>query len=151
MCKACMEECSSNVDVAKLKAEFLQFYYRGRLRPLGQWLMAYIFRVNQLGAWAAPAVNWLQQNAAVRWLLEKAGGIDRRRSMPLLHAEHFRRWFAAHTPAPAAGNNGRVLLLDDCFTTYNEPDIGKAAVRVLEAAGCGVEVARVVCRGRPMI
>lgn len=151
MCKACKSECPSNVDLAKLKSEFLQFYYRGRLRPPGQWLMAYIYRVNQLGALAAPVTNWLQQNPVVRWLLEKVGGIDRRRSMPLLHAEHFRRWFAARTPSPEAGGNGRVLLLDDCFTTYNEPDIGKAAVRVLEAGGCGVELAGLVCCGRPMI
>src|SRR5262249_55264319 len=46
---------------------------------------------------------------------------------------------------------GRVLLLDDCFTTFNEPDIGRAAVRVLEGAGFPVELANLTCCGRPMI
>ncbi len=152
MCKACKSECPSNVDVAKLKSEFLHFYYRGRLRPPGQWLMAYIYRVNQLGALAAPVVNWLQQNAVVRLLLEKFGGIDRRRSMPVLHADHFRRWFAYRgTALQSRLATNHVLLLDDCFTTYNEPDIGRAAVRVLEAGGCSVELAGLVCCGRPMI
>src|SRR5262249_33150089 len=40
MCKACKSECPSNVDLAKLKAEFLHFYYRRPRRPLRHALMA---------------------------------------------------------------------------------------------------------------
>src|SRR5437660_11033826 len=80
-CKGCKSECPSNVDMAKLKAEFLQFYYEGHPRPLGHWLMAHIYRLNRLGALAAPAVNWLQERRLVRWLMEKTDGIDRRRSL----------------------------------------------------------------------
>src|SRR5262249_1198512 len=86
-----------------------------------------------------------------RWLLEKLAGIDRRRSLPELHWHHFRRWFARHQPGPEAGKRGKVLLLDDCFTTYNEPQIGRAAVRVLEKAGYEVELAGLVCCGRALI
>ncbi len=43
------------------------------------------------------------------------------------------------------------MLLDDCFTTFNEPAIGRAAVRVLERAGYAVELADLICCGRPMI
>ncbi len=92
-----------------------------------------------------------RSGGSLRWLLEKLAGIDRRRSLPPLHADHFRRWFARHRPDAAAGTRGRVLLLDDCFTTYNEPAIGRAAVRVLEAAGYAVELADLACCGRPMI
>ncbi|MBY0528299.1 MAG: FAD-binding protein [Gemmataceae bacterium] len=151
MCKACKSECPSNVDMAKLKAEFLQAYYAGRLRPPGQTMMARVHLLNRLGAPAAPLVNWMQENRLVRWLMEKATGIDRRRSMPRLHADHFRRWFARHRPESGAGLRGRVLLLDDCFSTYNEPEIGQAAVAVLEHAGYRVELADLVCCGRPMI
>src|SRR5262249_45942300 len=141
MCKACKSECPSNVDMAKLKSEFLHFYHQGRLRPPGQVLMARIHRLNQLGAPAPPLVNWLQQRRLVRWLLEAVAGIDRRRSLPPMHRDHFRRWFRGHKPAAGAGRRGRVILLDDCFTTFQEPAIGKAAVRVLEQAGCQVELA----------
>src|SRR5262249_53116705 len=61
MCKACKAECPSNVDMAKLKAEFLSFYYQRRPRPLGHVLMAQIQHLNRLGAPAAPFVNWLQE------------------------------------------------------------------------------------------
>jgi FAD/FMN-containing dehydrogenase/Fe-S oxidoreductase len=151
MCKACKSECPSNVDMAKLKAEFLNFYYQGRPRPLGQRLMARIYRLNRLGSLAAPLVNWLQRRGLVRWLLEKLGGIDRRRSLPPVYFRHFRRWFARQRPAEGAGRAGKVILLDDCFTTFNEPEIGRAAVRVLEGAGFAVELAGLTCCARPMI
>ena len=98
--------------------------------------------VNRLGAPFAPLVNWLQRPAAACagcWRSRPASTAAAacRRCTP----NHFRRWFARHTPDPAAGRVGRVLLLDDCFTTYNEPAIGRAAVRVLERAGYAVELA----------
>ncbi|HEV3116152.1 MAG TPA: FAD-linked oxidase C-terminal domain-containing protein, partial [Gemmataceae bacterium] len=151
MCKACKSECPSNVDMAKLKSEFLHFYYKGRPRPIRDVLMARIHLLNRLGAQAAPVVNWLQERGLARWFMERAGGIDRRRSLPPLHFHHFRRWFARHKPAPAAGRAGKVILLDDCFTTFNEPQIGQAAVRLLERAGYKVELAGLTCCGRAMI
>jgi FAD/FMN-containing dehydrogenase/Fe-S oxidoreductase len=151
MCKGCKAECPSNVDVAKHKAEFLNIYYRDRSRPLSHRLMAGVHHLNRLGAPFAPLINFLQSRRSLRWLMEKLAGIDRRRSLLPLHRRHFRSWFAQHTPDAAAGRNGRVLLLADCFTTYNEPDIGRAAVRVLERAGYTVELADLVCCGRPMI
>jgi FAD/FMN-containing dehydrogenase/Fe-S oxidoreductase len=151
MCKACKSECPSNVDVAKLKAEFLQLHYRGRARPLGEYLIAYLPRLNRLGAPFAPALNWIQQRGAVRWLLEKTAGIDRRRSLPALHRDHLRHWFGRHSPDSRAGTHGEVLLLADCFTAYNEPHIGRAAVRVLEHAGYGVALADSICCGRTLI
>src|SRR5581483_2129328 len=119
MCKACKSECPANVDMAKLKAEFLERYYEGRVRPLGQRLLARIHQLNRLGALAAPLANRLQGLRPVRWLFEKFAGIDHRRSLPHFHVKHFRRWFARHTPPPYAGRYGRVLLLDDCLTSYN--------------------------------
>jgi FAD/FMN-containing dehydrogenase/Fe-S oxidoreductase len=151
MCKACKSECPSNVDMAKLKSEFLHSFYQGRARPWRHALMARIHRLNSMAAPAAPLVNWLQNWRVNRWLMEKVAGIDRRRSLPRLHLRHFRRWHARHAAAPAAGRYGRVLLLADCFTTYYEPRIGQAAVRVLERAGYTVELADLTCCCRPMI
>ncbi|MCS6851085.1 MAG: FAD-binding protein [Gemmataceae bacterium] len=151
MCKACKAECPSNVDLAKLKAEFLHFYYQDRPRPLSHRLVAGLHRFNTWGAALAPIVNGLQESRLVRWLLEKLAGIDRRRSLPRLHADHFRRWFLRHAPAAAAGRRGRVFLLDDCFTTFHEPHIGQATVTVLEHAGYAVDLTGLTCCCRPMI
>jgi FAD/FMN-containing dehydrogenase/Fe-S oxidoreductase len=151
MCKACKSECPSNVDMAKIKAEFLNAYYQGRPRPLGHLLMAGLPYFNRLASPFAPLLNSVQQSRLFRWLLEKTLGIDRRRSLPLLHDNHFRRWFHRHRPDANAGQRGRVLLLADCFTTWNEPAVGRAAVRVLERAGYAVELANLFCCGRVLI
>lgn len=151
MCKACKSECPSNVDVGKLKAEFLQFYYQGRPRPLEHLLVASVPLMHRLMAPFAPVFNWVQETSLFRWVLEKVAGIDRRRSLPPLHYNHFRHWFNWHKPDPNAGSRGQVLLLADCFTTYQEPDVGRAAVRVLERAGYGVKLADLFCCGRVWI
>lgn len=150
-CKACKSECPSNVDMAKLKSEVLFQSFKGRPAPLGSLLMAYIDRLNPIGSATAPLANATLRHPAFRRLLEQTLGIDRRRILPLFERDHLRRWFRRHTPDPRAGTRGKVVLLDDCFTTYNTPSVGRAAVRVLEASGYSVELAGVSCCGRPAI
>jgi FAD/FMN-containing dehydrogenase/Fe-S oxidoreductase len=148
-CKACKTECPSNVDMAKLKAEYLYQKYKSRSFPTGHILLANIFRLNPIGSATAPLANWTLRQPAFKWLLEKVAGIDRRRTLPTFARDHLRRWFRARPIDPRAGARGRVVLLDDCFSTYNDPDVGRAAVRVLEAAGYRVELAGLRCCGRP--
>jgi Fe-S oxidoreductase len=150
-CKACKSECPSNVDMAKLKAEVLHQSYKGRPVPLGSLLMGHIDRLNPIGSATAPLANRTLRHPAFRWLLEKTIGVDRRRTLPLFERDHLRRWFKRHAPDPRAGTRGTVVLLDDCFTTYNNPSVGRAAVKVLEASGYRVELAGLQCCGRPAI
>ena len=150
-CKACKTECPSNVDMAKLKAEYLHQKYKTHSVPLASRLMGRIHQLNPIGSAMAPLANATIRNLAFRWMLEKVAGIDRRRTLPTFEANHLRKWFRRHTPDPRAGSRGSVILLDDCFTTYNTPDVGRAAVRVLEAAGYRVELAGLPCCGRPAI
>jgi FAD/FMN-containing dehydrogenase/Fe-S oxidoreductase len=150
-CKACKSECPSKVDMAKLKSEVLHQCYQGRARPLSHLLLGQIHRLNAVAGAMPRLSNAVLGNPIFTWLLEQVAGIDRRRTLPAYAGEHFRSWFRAHRPDPRAGARGRVLLLDDCFTTYNNPEVGRAAVRVLEAAGCRVELAGLACCGRPAI
>ncbi len=93
-CKACKSECPSNVDLAKLKAEFLQAFYARRMRPLGHYLVKHIHWLSPLASRFAGVNNWFARRKWVRRVLESMAGIDRRRSLPELHREHFRKWFA---------------------------------------------------------
>ena len=148
-CKACKTECPSNVDMAKLKAEYLHQKYRSTRAPVGSLLMGHIHHLNPIGSAVAPLANWSSRLKLSRWALEKIAGIDRRRTLPTFARDHFRKWFRRHETDSCAGARGSVVLLDDCFTTYNEPRVGAAAVRVLEAAGYRVELAGLGCCGRP--
>jgi FAD/FMN-containing dehydrogenase/Fe-S oxidoreductase len=148
-CKGCKAECPSNVDMAKLKYEFLHHYYQANGLPLRNRLFGRIARMNRLGSRLPGLVNWLSGLAPSRWALEKIAGIDRRRPLPSLAAQTFTDWFARRTPAAAP--RGEVVLFHDTFTTYNVPEIARAAVEVLEAAGYRVVLVDRKCCGRPLI
>jgi Fe-S oxidoreductase len=137
--------------MAKLKAEVLFQRYQNRPHPLGHLLLGNIFRLNPIASATAPLTNFMLRNRAVKWLLEKGAGIDRRRTLPIFARDHFRRWFGRHEPPKGAGSRGSVFLLDDCFTTYYEPEVGIATVKVLEAAGYRTQLAGLQCCGRPAI
>jgi len=149
MCKGCKAECPSNVDVAKLKVEFLGHYYSAHTPTLGTRLLANTGWINRIGSAFAPVSNWLA--AFGGGLREWLTGIDRRRPLPRFTGRNFPRWFDRHQPAPGAGSRGRVLLLDDCLTSYCEPGVNRSAVELLEAAGYVVERANLWCCGRPFI
>jgi FAD/FMN-containing dehydrogenase/Fe-S oxidoreductase len=149
-CKGCKAECPANVDMAKLKYEFLHHYHAANGLPLRNRLFGHIARLNALGARMPALVNRLSALAPSRWLLEKVAGIDRRRPLPPLAAETFTDWFARR-PAPGSASRGDVVLFHDTFVTYNAPEIGRAAVELLEAAGYRVVLVDRKCCGRPLI
>lgn len=154
MCKACKSECPSNVDLAKLKAEVLSLRYQDRPRPLLHRALSGLPWLNRWGSFTAPLTNLMQRNRLVRWWMQSFLGIDRRRSLPALYFNNFRRWFARRRVSWHTALNqqlGKAILLDDCFTTYNEPAIGQAAVKLLDAAGIGVELGGSICCGRTLI
>ena len=149
-CKACKAECPANVDMAKLKYEFLAHYYRAHGLPLRNRLFGHIHRLARLGSALAPLSNWIAGSAPHRWLLERLCGIDRRRPLPAFAATPFTTWFARRRPA-GTGERGTVVLFHDTFNTYQTPDVAIAATRFLEAGGYRVVLPERRCCGRPMI
>ena len=149
-CKGCKAECPANVDMAKLKYEFLHHYYEAHGLPLRNRLFGRIERLNRLGARLPALVNWASGLAVTRWLLERVAAIDHRRPLPKLAAETFTAWFNRHAP-PAETPRGEAVLFHDTFVTYNTPEIGRAAVELLEAAGYHVALVDKKCCGRPLI
>jgi Fe-S oxidoreductase len=90
-------------------------------------------------------------SAPAHWILDRFFGIHRNRQLPPFARETFTRWFARRNGGPRAGTRGPVVFFHDTYTTYNYPDLGKAAVKVLEAAGFEVILAEKKCCGRPLI
>jgi FAD/FMN-containing dehydrogenase/Fe-S oxidoreductase len=149
-CKGCKAECPANVDMAKLKYEFLHHYHRANGLPLRNRLFGHIARLNAIGSRLPRLFNALSALPPSRWLLEKVAGIDRRRPLPPLAGETFTDWFARR-PAPPSAARGEVVLFHDTFVTYNTPEIGRAAVELLEAGGYRVVLVDRKCCGRPLI
>ena len=147
-CKACKKECPSNVDLALLKAELL--YARQRVRGVGllEYVVSRFDLLGKLGCAVPRAANLLLQTAWVRGMLERTIGLTAKRPLPRYTAQRFDRWFAARGARPGA--RGKAILWDDCSVRFYEPEIGKAAVKVLEAAGFEVVLPKgAQCCGRP--
>jgi FAD/FMN-containing dehydrogenase/Fe-S oxidoreductase len=155
-CKACKSECPSNVDLARLKAEYTAQRYRRDGVPLAAQVFGRIRLLNRLGSLAPSLANRIANARPVRAVLNRVLGLAPQRSLPPF-ATSLYRWLSGRNavadPQPAITNpqSPRVVLYADCFTTYNEPQIGQGAVRVLQRLGYEVALPRVGCCGRAMI
>nr|MCU0335571.1 hypothetical protein [Chitinophagaceae bacterium] len=92
-CKGCKGECPSNVDVAKLKAEFLQHYYDANGVPLRSRLIANFTKSAQLGALFPVAYNFVMTAPGISTLVKKLSGFAPQRSMPTLQKQTLRGWY----------------------------------------------------------
>ena len=143
-CRACKAECPVGVDVARFKSEFLADYWTRHGTSLEARLLGNARRLADWGSRLAPVSNWLVNNTAARIVNERVVGIDKRRRLPRFRRDTLRK-LAAVATAPSA------LLFNDTFTNYYEPEIGLAALRVMDAAGSAGSLAPNVCCGRPQI
>ena len=155
-CRACKTECPTGVDMARFKAEFLADYWKrhgvsrraqalGHARSSAEW-----------GSRFAPLSNVLAGSAPGRWVAEQMLGIDRRRTMPEWTRETLTKRATRRRAIPAARSvaatpSARVILFADTFTQFADPDIGIAALDVLDAAGLSARLVPHACCGRPLI
>jgi FAD/FMN-containing dehydrogenase/Fe-S oxidoreductase len=151
-CKACKTECPSNVDMTLLKAELLHARQQREGTALVDRMIANADRLGRIGSGPlAPLANLVLYTTLSRWVMRKLFGFTSRRSLPPFAAHRFDRWFGRHVPQ-RPGTRGKVILWDDTWVRYYEPNIGQAAVAVLEAAGFDVQLplGRKCC-GRPAV
>jgi len=149
-CKGCAHDCPSEVDMAKLKVEVEHAHHQEHGAGLRERVFANVDTLARLGSALAPLSNWGPKLPGSRTVLEKTLGIARERSLPEFKRESLQDWFDARGPrVPAAEVERKAVLFPDTYTNFSHPDIGKAAVRVLEAAGVHVAVADVTDSGRP--
>jgi FAD/FMN-containing dehydrogenase/Fe-S oxidoreductase len=145
-CKGCRKECPVEVDMATYKAEFLSHHYAKRLRPASHYSMGWLPLAARLASAAPGVVNGLAHTPGLARVIKRAGGIDHRRELPRFAGQTFARWWERRGSGGQPGP--RVVLWPDTFTNYFHPEVGQAAVAVLEDAGFTVEVpAKPVCCG----
>lgn len=132
-CKGCKSECPSNVDVAKLKAEFLQHYYDANGVPFRSRLIAWFNATSAAGSVWPGLYNFFMTNATVSKLVKRMSGFAVDRSMPKLYKTTLRKWFSKRKSAGKGGK--KVYLFCDEFTNYNDTEIGIKAIQLLERLG----------------
>ncbi|MEJ5944148.1 FAD-binding and (Fe-S)-binding domain-containing protein [Pseudokineococcus basanitobsidens] len=166
-CKGCLSDCPTGVDMATYKAEATHQRYKGRLRPANHYVLGWLPYLSRVASRVPALANGVLAVGPLARGLKRLGGIDERRGLP----RFARRRFSASAPAvlerarrttrpsddaaraarPGAGGQ-KVVLWADSFTEHFSPEVGHAAVRVLEHAGFDVELApRDVCCGLTLI
>jgi FAD/FMN-containing dehydrogenase/Fe-S oxidoreductase len=148
-CKGCKSECPSNVDVARLKAEWQQHYYDAHGVPFRSRLIAGFTRSMRVAALAPAVYNWAVTSPHVSRWIKKLSGFAEKRSLPTLHSTTLAHWHARHAnPGSHGYPNGRVYLFCDEFTNYNDTAIGIKAVELLNRLGYEVIIPEHVESGR---
>ncbi|HZF65188.1 MAG TPA: FAD-linked oxidase C-terminal domain-containing protein, partial [Chitinophagaceae bacterium] len=152
-CKACKSECPSNVDMAKLKAEWLQHYYDANGVPLRTKLIANFNTSARLGSLAPGIYNFMMTNKPVSTLVKRFSGFAVERSMPTLYKTTLRTWFRKHkqqhqrkaaskdvAPQSQKSTSPRqtLHLFCDEFTNFNDTEIGIKSILLLEKLGYDV-------------
>ncbi len=171
-CKGCKSECPSNVDVGKLKAEFLQHYYDARGISFRTRVIAHFTQLTALAALTPRLYNWVVKNALTSRLIKQVTGFAPGRSMPLLYHITLRHWYKKHqaqTTVSVSGfsvasppqtrkrteqdsaHKGKVYLFCDEFTNYNDTEVGIKAILLLEKLGYEVIIPRHTESGRTFL
>ena len=167
-CKLCYPNCPYTpphefaVDFPRLLLRWKAHRTRRQGVALRTRLMRDTAAIGQLASRAPGMANWALGNRANRAVMEKVMGIHRDKLMPAYHPETFPRWWQGHRAQVEAAlppKDGveqptplKVALFSTCLVDYNDPEVGTAAVRVLEHNG--VEVVRPdeqVCCGMPFL
>ncbi len=147
-CKGCKSECPSNVDIARLKAEWQQHYHDTHGVPLRSRLVANFSRAMAAAALVPRLHNWVVTQPVLSGLLKRLTGFAPGRSLPTLPATTLRRWHARHANRGGPWKNGRVYLFCDEFTNFHDTRIGSQAVELLNRLGYEVIIPDHVDSGR---
>lgn len=154
-CKACTTECPSNVNLALLKAELTHARLKRDGLSLRERALSAVDLLGSLGCTTPRLANAALDSSLLRRFMRKLLGLTDNRPLPHYAEQRFDRWFRDHTGRRSAQradptSRNEVFLWDDTFVRYYEPQIGIAAVKVLEALGYKVSLVKGrKCCGRP--
>lgn len=135
-CKGCKAECPSGVDIAKLKAEFLQHWYDKHGIPLRTRLIAYITFINKSGSFLPAVFNFFVGNRFTSALIKKSIGFAAGRSIPRLQKMTLEEWIRKNLSGinPAKPSKTVCLFVDE-FTNYNDVQTGITTLKLLTSLG----------------
>lgn len=146
-CKGCKKECPSQVDMAKMKSEILYQYQEKHGYTLRNRFFSSLHRLNRLTSPFATAFNYLASTRFMKAIFSWIG-ISPKRKIPSFAKERFSVWFEKQKQTE---KTKQVVLFNDTYTEFNEPQIGKAAYQVLSELGYQIILANHFCCGRPLI
>jgi FAD/FMN-containing dehydrogenase/Fe-S oxidoreductase len=150
-CKACKAECPSNVDMTKLKAEFLQHYHDEHGIPVRSWFVGNMPKLYGYASLFPKTFNYIVKNETLSEFIKKRIGFAQERNIPLLSSETLTKWCKKHLEKQ---NNSvvqpkkQILFFIDEFTNYTDTEIGIKAIKLLNYLGYKISIAPIKESGR---
>ena len=152
-CKACKSECPSSVDMAKLKAEFLQGYYDSHGVPFRSRMIGHVDSMTEMMQPIAGLYNLVVGNKFTGDIVKNILGFAPNRNIPKIASTTLRKWFQ-QKDKPFSGNKTAVksvYFFCDEFTNFNDVEIGKKAILLLEKLGYEVLMVPHAFSGRALL
>ncbi len=147
-CKGCKSECPSNVDVAKLKAEFLQHYYDANGVPFRSKLIANFNKTAAIAALIPAMYNFMISNGFTGDIIKRLSGFSTSRSLPSVHRETLKSWYKKFRRNKNSFGKRKIYFFCDEFTNYNDTPIGIKAILLLDRLGFDVIIPEHIESGR---
>jgi Fe-S oxidoreductase len=159
-CKICDPICpytpphELDIDFPRTLVRYQLLRKKAEGTTFAERVFAHTDLVGTLSSYAAPIVNWANRNPLLRQVLEEQLGVHRDRLLPTFHSETFQKWYrkqARRSSLSGTAKGEKVAFFYTCMVNYNEPEIGKAAVKVFERNGIECAVPPQHCCGLPLI
>lgn len=152
-CKGCQTECPSGVDMSKLKAETLQQHYLQKGTPIRTQLIGHFPKLQALASYIAPLYNLLVSFPGTSMIIKTLMGFSWNRSIPEVYFTSLETWFQRYSKRinQTDFKQGQVYLFADEFTNYNDVELGKKTILLLNELGYGVEIPTQIISGRSYI
>jgi FAD/FMN-containing dehydrogenase/Fe-S oxidoreductase len=151
-CKGCVRECPSSIDMARMKAEFLQHYYDKNGIPLSAQAFGSYGKLARIGSYTPRIANFFMSNLITKKVISSIMNIAPERELPKFALKNFKNQFKSSTYNKNFSNkNSTVWLYVDPFTNFTEPEIALAAVKIINAGGFQVKLLPVADDGRTYI
>ncbi|NCF71618.1 MAG: FAD-binding protein, partial [Chlamydiales bacterium] len=145
-CKACKKECPSQVDIAKIKPEYLYHYYKIHKPSIRTKVFAHFDTLTKVAHLTPRFSNYMLNTTLNRKFLNYLG-FSKELSLPTFSSYTFSSWFSAYKQK--ANYNRKAYLFIDTYTEFYRPEVGIDAVKVLNALGVYIKVLPWSCCGRP--
>jgi glycerol-3-phosphate dehydrogenase subunit C len=150
-CRVCNEVCPTGIKIAEINARAKAQIVDDRGIPLRNWLLGRNEMLGKAGSLAPHLANLAMHNPASRLLAEKVVGVARHAPIPRWSTRGtFARWLR-RSAGERLKSSKKVVYFHGCSTMYYEPEVGQAAVAVLEHNGYEVIVPPQNCCGLPML
>ena len=138
-CKRCEVACPSGVKVADI-IQSARLRYSKSKPKLRDRMLASTDLMGSLASPFAPIVNPVLSLGATKAVLDGVMGIDKHRTFPKYAAKTFEAWFRKNAAPAQESFPRKVAYFHGCYVNYNNPDLGKDFVKVMNALGYGVEL-----------